>query len=145
ADVRDILFDGFFPETPRDAEPNRGARVGLHEMGLPYVNDPAITRHLAAFLRKHSEPSDGAPQAILFNGGVFQPAALRQRLVDVMRRWYDSPARDWRPLVLTNPSLDLAVAWGAAHCAWIRESGGRRIGGGMARSYYVAVGKGDAE
>ena len=37
---------------PRDAEPQRGARTGLHEMGLPYVSDPAITRHLAAFLKK---------------------------------------------------------------------------------------------
>ena len=37
---------------PRDAEPQRGARAGLHEMGLPYVSDPAITRHLAAFLQR---------------------------------------------------------------------------------------------
>src|SRR5262249_26072931 len=51
ADVRRIISDGFFPEVPRDAEPQRGARVGLHEMGLPYVSDPAITRHLASFLK----------------------------------------------------------------------------------------------
>src|SRR6202011_4368698 len=36
-------------------------------------------------------------------------------------------------------SLDLAVAWGAARYAWLRHTGGRRIGGGIARSYYVAV------
>jgi hypothetical protein len=41
--------------------------------------------------------------------------------------------------VLTNPSLDLAVAWGAAYYGWLRHTGGRRIGGGIARSYYVAV------
>src|SRR5208282_3848544 len=52
-DVRQLIFDGFFPQVPRDAEPTRGPRTGLHEMGLPYVNDPAITRHLAAFLKKH--------------------------------------------------------------------------------------------
>jgi molecular chaperone DnaK (HSP70) len=50
-DVRQVIFDGFFPKVQRDAEPVRGARVGLHEMGLPYVSDPAITRHLAAFLK----------------------------------------------------------------------------------------------
>ena len=33
----------------------------------------------------------------------------------------------------------LAVAWGAAHYGWLRHSGGRRIGGGIARSYYVGV------
>jgi hypothetical protein len=144
ADVRKLIFDGFFPTVPRDAEPSRGSRTGLHEMGLPYVNDPAITRHLAAFLKKHTPP-DSAPQGILFNGGVFQPAALRERLVEVMRGWYDSTAGPWQPLVLTTPSLDLAVAWGAAYYGWLRHTGGRRIGGGIARSYYVGVEAGDQE
>src|SRR5207244_313182 len=82
---------------------------------------------------------EAAPQAVLFNGGVFQPAALRDRVVEVLQTWYATPAQPWRPLVLTNPSLDLAVAWGAAHYAWLRHTGGRRIGGGIARSYYIAV------
>ncbi len=138
ADVQHLMFDGFFPQVPRDAEPQRGSRTGLHEMGLPYVNDPAITRHLAAFLKKHT-PAGSAPHGILFNGGVFQPAALRQRLVDVMTGWYNSAAAPWRPLVLTTPSLDLAVAWGAAYYGWLRHTGGRRIGGGIARSYYIGV------
>jgi molecular chaperone DnaK (HSP70) len=156
AEVRSILFDGFFPETPADAEPQRAGRAGLHEMGLPYVHDPAVTRHLAAFLRRHTasrgrQPPEtsveentpwavapGSPglDAILFNGGVFQPAALRNRLVEVMTPWYGP---GWRPLVLTTPSLDLAVAWGAASYAWLRHTSGRRIGGGIARSYYIGV------
>src|SRR5262245_18305916 len=52
-EVRQAILDGFFPPVLRESEPQRGARVGLHEMGLPYVSDPAITRHLAGFLRKH--------------------------------------------------------------------------------------------
>jgi molecular chaperone DnaK (HSP70) len=142
-DVRQILYEGFFPLVSRDTEPARGSRVGLHEMGLPYVSDPAVSRHLASFLNRHagagSQREDNAPEAILFNGGVFQPAVLRERLVDVMRKWYGTPAHAWQPLVLTNPSLDLAVAWGAASYAWLRHTGGRRIGGGIARSYYVQV------
>src|SRR5439155_12166427 len=59
--------------------------------------------------------------------------------IDVMRKWYDTPERPWKPLVLTNPSLDLAVAWGAAAFNWLRHIGGRRIGGGIPRSYYIAV------
>jgi hypothetical protein len=154
ADVRQLLFDGFFPQVPRDAEPARGARAGLHEMGLPYVSDAAITRHLAAFLKRHLAPvpvpvpvpvpesgtgTAGAPDAILFNGGVFQPQPLRERLVEVMGQWYDTPEHPWRPVVLTNPSLDLAVALGAAYYAWLRHTGGKRIGGGIARSYYVGI------
>jgi len=139
-EVRKVVFDGFFPETPRDAEPARGARTGLHEMGLPYVSDPAVTRHLAAFLKGQSRDGGAeGPAALLFNGGVFQPASLRDRLLEVMRHWYDAADRPWRPLVLTNPSLDLAVAWGAAYFAWLRHTGGKRIGGGIARSYYIAV------
>jgi molecular chaperone DnaK (HSP70) len=151
-DVRRIILEGFFPSVAADAEPLRGARAGLHEMGLPYVNDPAITRHLASFLRKHlsgdgastavtrSATSTGrAPNAVLFNGGVFTAAALRDRVIDVLHHWFDASQNDWRPLVLTNPSLDLAVAWGAAYFAWLKHTGGRRIGGGIARSYYVGI------
>jgi hypothetical protein len=146
-EVKRVLFDGFFPHTPRDAEPQRGARAGLHEMGLPYVNDPAVTRHLTQFLKTHvrnAERKDGlAPDAILFNGGVFQPMVLQQRLLEVMRGWYGEA---WKPLLLTNPSLDLAVAWGAASFGWLRHIGGRRIGGGIARSYYLGVsGEADAQ
>jgi hypothetical protein len=141
-DVRRVMFDGFFPMVPVDAEPKQGARAGLHEMGLPYVSDPAITRHLAAFLKHQARHGDATtvPSAILFNGGVFQPAVLRDRLLEVLQSWYGRPDEPWDPLVLTNPSLDLAVAWGAAYFAWLRHTGGRRIGGGIARSYYIAIG-----
>jgi hypothetical protein len=136
-EIRTILFDGFFPEVAADAEPSRSACAGLHEMGLPYEQDAAITRHLAAFLQRHLTDRDAhAPDAILFNGGVFQPPALRDRLLEVMHGWY---GKRWKPLVLTTPSLDLAVAWGAAAYAWLRHTGGKRIGGGIARGYYVGV------
>src|SRR5205085_4892881 len=80
-----------------------------------------------------------APDAILFNCGVFQPLALRQHVVNVLSSWYSTPGQAWSPLVLTNPSLDLAVAWGAAYYGWLRHIGGKRIGGGIARSYYVGI------
>lgn len=142
SDVRQTILAGFFPFVEKEAEPARGARSGLHEMGLPYVSDPAITRHLAAFLRQHTSTSGGAseaPGAILFNGGVFQPDALRERLVQAMHSWFDHPGGTWEPVLLSSPSLDLAVAWGAAYQAWLRHTGGRRIGGGVARSYYIGV------
>ena len=155
ADIHRVILDGFLPVVPPDAQPQRAARAGLHEMGLPYVGDPAITRHLAGFLRQHhhaassaeaaGEATTLAPQAILFNGGVFQPTALRERVVEVLRHWFANPGEAYHPLVLTNPSLDLAVAWGAAHYAWLRHTGGKRIGGGIARSYYVGVGSAELQ
>lgn len=140
-DVKKAIIEGFFPHAPRDAEPVRG-KTGLQEMGLPYVADPAVTKHLAAFLRKQM-PDGQAPDAILFNGGVFQPQILRERLIEVMHPWYDQPGKPWQPLILSNPSLDLACAWGAAYYGWLRHSGGKRIGGGIPRSYYIGVEAGD--
>lgn len=134
ADIQSVIFEGFFPNVPLDAVPGRSNRAGLQEMGLPYVADPAVTRHLADFVRQHA--SDSGIQAILFNGGVFQPDLLRERLLEVMRNWFGS---DWNPLVLTSPSLDLAVAWGAAYFAWLKHSGGKRIGGGIPRAYYIGL------
>src|SRR5262249_61438991 len=58
-DVKKVIFDGFFPQVPAGAEPQRGARAGLHEMGLPYVSDPAGTRHPAAFLQRQARAGGG--------------------------------------------------------------------------------------
>lgn len=140
-EIRRVLLDGFFPYVFFESEPQRGGRVGLHEMGLPYVSDPGITRHLAAFMRRQLGKAGlpAAPRAILFNGGVFTPQTLRERVVGVLHKWFDQAGKPWEPLVLTNPSLDWAVAWGAAHFAWLKHTGGRRIGGGIARSYYLGV------
>ncbi len=137
-DVKSALFDGFFPAVGFDAEPAKAGKAGLQEMGLPYVADPAVTRHLAAFVRQHV-PAGETIDAILFNGGMFTPKVLQDRVVEVMRPWFDSKDKPWNPLVLTSPSLDLAVAWGAAFSGWLKQSGGRRIGGGIPRSYYLGV------
>ena len=40
---------------------------------------------------------------------------------------------------MTTPSLDLAVAWGAAYLAHLKLTGGRRIGGGVPRGYYLGI------
>jgi hypothetical protein len=97
-----------------------------------------VTKHLAAFVRQHV-PDGETVDAILFNGGVFQPQLLRDRVIAVMRPWFMRPGTNWDPLVLTSPSLDLAVSWGAAYFAWLKHTGGKRIGGGIPRSYYVGV------
>src|SRR5262249_45005826 len=79
AEVERVLLDGFFPDSPSDAVPQRARAAGLLEIGLPYAADPAVTRHLAHFLARQAEalkqregrklPSQ--PTALLFNGGVF--------------------------------------------------------------------------
>ena len=49
-DVMELVLDGFLPRTKAGEVPAKGGRAGLQEFGLPFVSDPAISRHLAAFL-----------------------------------------------------------------------------------------------
>ena len=162
-DVNQTLLEGFFPAVASDAMPARQRRVGLQEIGLPYAADPAVTRHLARFLRVQassahgfsSESSGGSastairrgpgglacPTHVLFNGGVMKAAALRRRIVEVLNGWLTAEgfeALDDRH-VLDAPDLDHAVAQGAAYYGLARRGRGIRIRSGAARSYYVGI------
>lgn len=148
-EVEQLVVDGFFPETSRDDRPQR-RRGGIVEFGLPYAADPAVTRHLTAFLADHADalraagddraPSgDGfpVPDAVLLNGGVFRSEALSSRLLQVLGSW-----RGEAPLQLHNDHPDLAVARGAVAYALARRGHGARIGGGSARSLVLPVEEG---
>ena len=147
AEVEKVVLDGFFPLIDRNTLPRRGARMGLQEFGLPYASEPEIPRHVALFLHQQAARNEGnegvvRPDAVLFNGGALTPLAIRQRIIDILSAWFaDSVGADWRPTVLTNPSLELAVAHGAAYYGLVRRGQGVRIGGGSARAYYIGIGE----
>jgi len=151
AELERTVLDGFFPVVSADATPRRSARVGLQEFGLPYATEPEIPRHLAWFLRQHAllpasrspllDSPLARPDAVLFNGGALAPLAIRERIVDILAQWFpSSEGTQWRPTVLANTSLDLAVAYGAAYYGLVRRGQGVRIGGGSARAYYIGIG-----
>ena len=48
AEVRNSVLDGFFPECGGEKHPGK-RKSGLKEWGLPYAEDTAVTRHLAAY------------------------------------------------------------------------------------------------
>ena len=133
----ELALEGFLPFCGIDEKPTEEKRSLFRELGLPYVSDPAVTRHLAAFL----SANEGAkPDAILFNGGFFIPEICQQRVADVMERWYGR-----RPLVLENRDLDLAVAVGAAYYSYVKSTGaGLLVRGGLPRAYYVGIGENEA-
>ena len=128
-----VLFDGFFPVVGADAHPAR-ARGGLQELGgLPYAAEPAVTRHLAAFLARH-----GATRvdAVLFNGGAMTPPALRRRVLDLIAAWQPGAGA---PRELEAMLPEMAVAQGAAYYGLVRRGVATRIKGGTARSFYVGL------
>jgi hypothetical protein len=159
-DVRWTL-DEFLPITaPGDIATARDRRVGLRELGLPYETDPAITRHLAAFLARAAAAGAGAPadpleaavgakgvtvtgrrmirpDLVLFNGGFFTPQVARDRIVQALAAWFgDAPG------VLTTSNLESAVAIGAATYARLRAGLGPSmpmVKAGSGRAYYVGL------
>ena len=135
ADVERIVFDGFLPRVARDAVPAR-TRAGLVAFGLPYEQDAAITRHVATFFAKHS--SRPAPDALLLNGGLFRAARAAERLREIVADWGQDPVE-----LLGHPDPDLAVARGAVVYGLSLAGKRRRIQGGTAYGFYVAVDSGE--
>ncbi|MEQ8790958.1 MAG: Hsp70 family protein [Pirellulaceae bacterium] len=135
--VLQLLLDGFFPTCEFAERPQRRRMSGFQEIGLPFETDTAVTRHLAEFLHAHGDDSGPVhPSHLLFNGGVFKAAPLRQRLIDTLASW----SGDQPPEVFGGEDdLDYAVARGAAYYGWAKQHGGIRIRGGTARSYYVGI------
>lgn len=149
ADVEAVVLEGFFPDVAVDSKPKTRARSALTQLGLPYAQDAAITRHLAAFLSRQVNATadlfdvspDAAflhPTAILFNGGVFKAPVIAKRVEALITKWLES---DGAPAarVLEGADLDGAVARGAAYYGYVRQGGGVRIRGGMAQAFYVGV------
>jgi len=153
-EVRELVLEGFFPVVRADEAPETSRRTGLTEWGLPYVQDAAVTRHMAGFwrsytglLRDETGRDHPFPDFLLFNGGALVPASVRERLVQVVGGWFlEIAGADWSPRELENPYPHLAVAVGAAYYGLVRAGEGVRVGAGSPRTYYVEVGEreGDA-
>ncbi len=135
--VSNLLVNGFFAECGLDAKPTRQRSSGFQEIGLPFETDTAVTKHLAAFLSRNTGEGDDQiqPTHVLFNGGVFKAAKLKSRLLDQLSHWFAEAPQELEG----NRDLDYAVARGAAFYAWSKQSGGLRIRGGAARSYYIGI------
>jgi len=153
AELAATLLEGFFPPAAIADRPQGRGRGGLTQLGLPYAQDAAVTRHLAAFLARQVAatadlegfsgrlPDDATflhPTAVLFNGGVFKSELLAERTLTTVNSWLAAEGAPAARL-LEGADLDLAVARGAAYYGYVRRGQGVRIRGGTARSYYVAV------
>ena len=151
-EVANTLIEGFFPLVDAAARPTVRARGALTKMGLPYAQDAALTRHLAAFLARQlgatsdlpgfaAAPRGSSflhPTAVLFNGGVFKAGALAERTIRAINSWLEAEQAP-RARLLEGANLDLAVARGAAYYGYVRRGQGVRIRGGTAKSYYVGI------
>ncbi|MDR9829049.1 Hsp70 family protein [Vibrio sp. FNV 38] len=146
-EVHNIALDGFFPLTDFTTTPDK-RRSAVVEFGLPYVADPAVSKHVAEFLTQHQQVSHAALQAnpetqvaadqaaipvgLLLNGGVFNSELVTERVTTLLENWRGHPVT-----VLDNPHPDLSVALGAVAYGKARRGAQLKIGGGAARSYFL--------
>lgn len=143
--VEEIVLDGFFPDVTKEEARKMARRKGISEFGLPYEQEPAITRHIGWFLENHKEAvadllgTDHAPDHILFNGGSLKPTAIRRKIKGAVRHWFNEPDASF-PREMDNPDPDLAVALGASYYGLAKIGKGVRVGSGSPRSYYLGVG-----
>ncbi len=133
-ELLELALGGFLPPCQLSDKPQQEKQSVFRELGLPYVSDPAITRHLAEFLQNSPAVEHGI-DAILFNGGFFIPPVFRDRVRDVVEHWFRR-----KPAVFENTDLDLAVAMGAAYYSYVRASGsGVLVRGGLPRAYFIGL------
>ena len=136
----ETLIEGFFPMCSYEDSPVEDTEGGVREINLMYAADPAITRHLAKFLRSQNSEtkSYGYPRAILFNGGVFKSETFKNKLTEVINSWLKEAGKE--PIkVLEGADLSQAVARGAAYFGIANEGKGIRIRGGVSQSYYLGI------
>ncbi|EPO0012657.1 Hsp70 family protein [Vibrio alginolyticus] len=141
-EVHQIALDGFFPLSDFSEVPDK-RRSAVVEFGLPYVADPAVSKHVAEFLTQHQQVSRAAlgieddkqnaiPVGLLLNGGVFNSALVTERVTTLLSDWRGAPVT-----VLDNPHPDWSVALGAVAFGKARRGAQLKIGGGAARSYFL--------
>ena len=149
-EVRDIIIEGFFRKVDPREEVMKARVSGLQELGLPFVQDTAIMKHLSSFLRRHAANRElqrficgkngtriVSPDILLFNGGVFSSPVIREHAASVIREWFPGEGRTLT--VLENEEFDQAVSIGAAYYGLVLRGKGRRISGGIGKAYYIAV------
>lgn len=147
-DVEATVLDGFFPVVPASGSEKSTQRKGITEFGLPYDQEPAVTRHLGWFLERHRtdvathlEKPHPLPDLILFNGGSLKPDVIQQQIRHAIVKWFDKTA-DALPRVMDNPDPDLAVSLGATYYGLVKSGSGVRVGSGSPRAYYLEVAQG---
>ncbi|MFH0287091.1 Hsp70 family protein [Vibrio owensii] len=141
-EVHQIALDGFFPLSDFSVVPDK-RRSAVVEFGLPYVADPAVSKHVAEFLTQHQQVARAAlgieddkqnaiPVGLLLNGGVFNSELVTERVTTLLSDWRGAPVT-----VLDNPHPDWSVALGAVAFGKARRGAQLKIGGGAARSYFL--------
>lgn len=134
SEIEKLLLTGFFSLYPLEEALKLNKSRGMRTMGLPYEDEPSITKHLAHFLQQANYLGKKI-NYLLFNGGTMKPRLFQEAIHQSLKNWYHGDS----PELLDTVSLDLAVAYGAAYYGKAKRGIGVKIQGGIPRTYYLKV------
>lgn len=143
-EIHKVVIDGFIPLVEPDEQSPTEKRMGIQQIGLPFVQDPRISSQLAKFLSMTGEGNNPQleqfviPSAVLFNGGTLKSSAIRKQLMALLNKWAKKLKKP--PVIeLEGADYDYAVSKGAAYYGLARQGHAVRIRGGTSRSYFIGV------
>ncbi|WP_191603379.1 hsp70 family protein [Marinomonas algicola] len=117
-------------------------QYGVQSLNLPYEQDPSIHAHLADFLSQHAEEikrhcGQFLPDAVLFNGGLFNSPKIKSRIIEQLRTWCGDDL-----YVCEGNQPDTSVAEGAAYYAFGLVNTATKIESGAAHSLFLEMADG---
>lgn len=127
--AQEMILEGFFPILQQEQIAIKDKRSGFSQIGLPYAQDARVSAQLATFLQGRDLPSK-----VLFNGGTMKAQAFRQRIVELLNTWSETPVEE-----LQGANYDFGVSNGAVCYALAREGHAIRIRSGASKNYYVGI------
>ena len=143
-EAQNLIINGFIPLVDSSERSPVERRVGIQQIGLPYVQDPRISCQLAKFLSMTGESENDKagefviPTAVLFNGGTLKSISIRKQLMTLLNKWAKEfkkePVKE-----LEGADYDYAVSRGAVYYGLARQGKAVRIRGGTSRSYFIGV------
>jgi hypothetical protein len=136
-----VLLEGFFGQYEWPEALQLKKKSGMRTLGLPYEDEPSITKHVAHFLFQSHLSTEArglalsSPDFVLFNGGTMKPTIFQEAILSSLKRWFPHKS----PQLLTTEYFDAAVSRGAAYYGKVRRGLGVRISGGTARGFYLGL------
>jgi actin-like ATPase involved in cell morphogenesis len=134
-EVVNFLTQGFFPILPWEESKVLHRAKGLRSNGLPYEDDPCITKQLAHFLEANCKTEEELPRHLLFNGGTMMASAFQKSISQCYKQWFPNISLQ----MLTVKNMEQAVSKGASYYGRVRRGDGVKIKAGSPRSFYLEL------
>ncbi|MEM1281938.1 MAG: Hsp70 family protein [Chlamydiota bacterium] len=140
-EVIELLQNGFFPIKSWEEAKKLSKAKGLRSNGLPYEDDPCITKQLACFLNVNCKTEEELPSHLLFNGGTMMAPVFQEAIKNAFKLWFPKIPLN----VLSVKNMEQAVSKGASYFGRVRRGEGVKIKAGSPRSFYLELNMAEKE